>query len=338
MNLLQVFPIIVAAAICLVSVLLLVRCGGLSSDVPNQRSSHQQITGRGAGLAIIFGTLGAYLMLGDWNEELFAIVSGFVAMGVVGAVEDRWGLKAGQRLLLQLILAMIMATVGFRWQVIGFGVDYMWQLSPMVSWVLSVLWIVWVTNLYNFMDGINGIATVEGLVLCLFFAAFAAFAGDVTKLNLIVSCAAALLVFLPFNFPKARIFLGDVGSLPLGFLFAVLALALAQKVPNFEPMIASLVMAPFFYDAFITMALRLKRGENIFQAHRQHFYQKMTRLDQGRHWRTTIFYGSQSLIFAGVCGFILLNPATHPLLAVSLIAAASAMLALIWFLVYLIPE
>jgi UDP-N-acetylmuramyl pentapeptide phosphotransferase/UDP-N-acetylglucosamine-1-phosphate transferase len=155
--------------------------------------------------------------------------------------------------------------------------------SPLLAAVL-VLATMWMTNLYNFMDGADGLA--GGMAVFGFGAyALAAAGGGSTALALgAASVAAAAAAFLAFNYPPARIFMGDVGSVPLGFLAAALGIAGWQRGvwPSWFPV---LVFSPFIVDATVTLAQRAARGERVWQAHRSHYYQRLVQLGWG-HART----------------------------------------------------
>ena len=155
-------------------------------------------------------------------------------------------------------------------------------LAPMqlLELALAVLAVTWLTNLYNFMDGSDGLAA--GMALFGFGAfALAAFAaGDMALAVFSASLAGAAAAFLLFNFAPARIFLGDVGSVPLGFLAGALGLA-GWRDDAWPLWFPALVFAPFIFDASVTLLRRLVRGEPVWRAHREHYYQRLVRLGTG---------------------------------------------------------
>lgn len=248
-------------------------------DVPNVRSSHAAPTPRGGGVAIVmafFGslTLLAYLGLID-ARVLSALIIGGGAMALIGFIDDRWQLRASARFSVHLAAALcvvilfgsIPESALARW-----GLHGVW-----IGGLVAVLVLVWTANLFNFMDGIDGIAGSE--------AAFVGGAGGLlnwcqggaTGLTAAMLClAAASLGFLRWNWPPARIFMGDVGSGFLGFTLAALGLA-ANRLGSI-PIEAWGILGGFFLvDATITLLRRMVRGDQWFEAHRTHAYQWLAR-------------------------------------------------------------
>jgi UDP-N-acetylmuramyl pentapeptide phosphotransferase/UDP-N-acetylglucosamine-1-phosphate transferase len=196
-----------------------------------------------------------------------------VALSVASYFDDRHALPAAVRLALHLLAAGI-----FLWMVAG----------TLSAAVLVILWlaIAWTTNLYNFMDGSDGLAggmTVIGFGTY----ALAAWLGGSAELAFLAwSITAAAAGFLIFNFPPGKIFMGDAGSIPLGFLAAAFGLAGWQQRlwPLWFPLV---VFAPFIVDASTTLVRRTLRGERVWEAHRQHYYQRLI-LSGWSHRRTAL--------------------------------------------------
>jgi Fuc2NAc and GlcNAc transferase len=158
------------------------------------------------------------------------------------------------------------------------------------------LWFLVVTaNFFNFMDGINGMAGLSGTVgfgLLAFFAYL--HDADSWQFILPICLAAACLGFLPFNFPRARIFFGDVGSILIGFLFALLVAVLAVDISSF--LILAGCLLPIYADASFTLFYRWRRQENLLVAHRQHLYQMLVHTGGFPHWQVSLFYALLQLI------------------------------------------
>jgi len=150
--------------------------------------------------------------------------------------------------------------------------------------------VAWITNLYNFMDGSDGLAGGMALIGFGAYAAAAALAGHAPLAALSVALAAASGAFLLLNFPPARIFLGDAGAVPLGFLAASLGLVgwRDDLWPLWFPLV---VFAPFIGDATLTLLRRLARGERVWHAHREHYYQRLVRLGAGHRGAALTGYG-----------------------------------------------
>jgi UDP-N-acetylmuramyl pentapeptide phosphotransferase/UDP-N-acetylglucosamine-1-phosphate transferase len=229
-------------------------------DQPNHRSLHQIAVPRSGGVGILAGTLiGLVMVRPPWT--LWIALGGLVG---VSLLDDFRSVPAQLRLLVQTTAAVVVA-----WTIIPSE----WSVG---EYALSVLCIVWMTNLYNFMDGANGLA---GGMAVFGFAAYALAASLAAQFDLALwsACiAAAAAGFLVFNFDPARIFMGDVGSVPLGFLAAMLGLEGFWRGawPAWFPL---LVFSVFIADASVTLLRRGLRGEKVWVAHREHYYQRLIR-------------------------------------------------------------
>jgi len=249
-----------AFAVCWLVLTWLLRRGRLPMDHPNERSLHETPTPRIGGLGIMAGVLVATVWLAD--GALLPVVLGAFALAAVSVLDDVRGLPVRVR-----FLAHFVAAAGC---LLALGLS---------GWALlaGTLAVVWMTNLYNFMDGSDGLA--GGMAAIGFGAlALAAWLGDAPGLALFCAAvAAAALAFLRFNFPPARVFMGDAGSIPLGFLAATLGIlgGMQGVWPWLFPL---LVFSPFIVDASVTLARRALRGEKIWRAHRSHYYQRVVLL------------------------------------------------------------
>ena len=232
----------------------------LPMDHPNARSLHETPTPRIGGLGIMAGVGAAGVWLAD--GALLPLLLGAFGLAAVSLLDDLRGLPVRVR-----FLAHFVAAAGC---LVALG---------LTGWALmaGTLAAVWMTNLYNFMDGSDGLA--GGMAALGFGAlALAAWLGEASGLTAFsASIAAAALAFLRFNFPPARVFMGDAGSIPLGFLAAALGMLGAQQQvwPWVFPL---LVFSPFIVDASVTLMRRAVRGEKVWQAHRSHYYQRVVLL------------------------------------------------------------
>jgi len=234
-------------------------------DHPNERSSHSIPTPKGGGLAIMIAFYSglSYLSFASLiDTELFYALLTALPVILISLIDDIYPLSAKLRFGVQLISAS--AAVYFLGGVtsmdfILFTLDGMW-----VSFI-ALFGIIWMTNLYNFLDGIDGYAGAEALFVGL--GAYLLF-GSETALLLAVATAG----FLLFNWHKASIFMGDVGSAPLGFIFAVLILYDAAT-PNFLGWL--MLLSLFWFDATLTLLRRAKQKERLSQAHKKHAYQRL---------------------------------------------------------------
>lgn len=259
-------------------------------DLPNARSSHVRPTPRGGGVAVVVAfelSLLALWLLGGVPLPLFlALLVGGLMIAAVGLIDDRRGVAARWRFLVHLLAAVwALAWLGFpALPVGGSTVDLGW-----LGLVLGALMIVWLVNLYNFMDGIDAIAGIEALTVAVGAALLAADSGAGGVLGLL---ALAVLGFLVWNWPPAKIFMGDVGSAFLGFVFAALAL-FAGGLSLWGWLI---LLGVFIVDATWTLLRRVLRGERWYEAHRSHAYQRAARRC-GSHLRVSVVVGLVNVLW-----------------------------------------
>lgn len=241
-------------------------------DHPNQRSLHTRPIPRTGGLALMTGVLAGWFVVQlSWGWAVMPILLFLLA---VSFLDDLRGLSVVWRFLAHFVAAGVF--VGL----------YIFSGVGFVGAAVAVLAIVWMTNLYNFMDGSDGLAGGMALFGFCFYGVAAWLHGDVAFAGLNWSVAAASLAFLFFNFHPARIFMGDAGSIPLGFLAAAFGL-LGWRDGYWPLWFPVLVFSPFVLDASITLAKRLLRGEKVWQAHREHYYQRLVQMGWG-HRRTAL--------------------------------------------------
>ena len=283
----------IAALICFIVLWLLLRTGwafDIALDIPNHRSLHVKPVPRVGG----WGVLPAVLSIIIIEAPLLRwIALGALVLGAVSQIDDRRGLSAKTRFAVHLIVAG--AAVAFS----GNGID--WWLAT-----AAVLALVWLINLYNFMDGSNGLAggmTVFGFATY----AIAAIAVQPQLSIAAVAIAGAGLGFLALNFNPPRIFLGDVGSIPLGFLAGALGFW-GWRHGTWPIWFPALAFAPFIADATVTLLRRLARGEKVWQAHRQHYYQRCIQLG-ATHVRVALLYYGLMLCGSTVALLALRMPA-----------------------------
>jgi Fuc2NAc and GlcNAc transferase len=256
-------------------------------DNPNERSSHSQPTPRGGGIGIWLSFMVVPFFLlptSSFRFIEFAVVASLV--GLFGLVEDRFNLSSKLRLAIQLSLSSVTVYL------------FIIPLTTFSSLLTFLFWVVFITgtsNFYNFMDGINGIAGLTGIVgfgLITFFSYFITNEPDIALMS--ISLVSACLGFLPFNFPKARVFMGDVGSVSLGFLFAFFVIKLSATINIF--LCSIMFLYTFYADALVTIYYRWRQGENLMKAHRSHLYQYMANELRLAHWKVTIIYAIAQLI------------------------------------------
>ena len=296
-------------------------------DMPNERSSHSKATPRGGGVAMVLTVTASLVVLcslGALRTDLFvALIGGSLAVATIGFVDDRRTVRPGVRLAVHLGASVWAVSWLGGLPALRIG-EHLVHLGWM-GYVLAVLGIGWTLNLFNFMDGIDGIAASE--------AAFIAWAGalltvigggsiDVAYVGFVLG--AACMGFLLWNWPPAKIFMGDVGSGYLGYLLGTLALAATRDNPA-AIWIWLVLGGVFFVDATVTLARRLVRAERVYEAHRSHAYQWLARR-WGSHRRVTLTVMALNLLWLMPWAvFATIHP-DHAIAAIT--AALSLMIAL----------
>jgi UDP-N-acetylmuramyl pentapeptide phosphotransferase/UDP-N-acetylglucosamine-1-phosphate transferase len=225
--------------------------------------------------------------------ELSWIGVGALMVAAISFLDERIGVRSLYRLIVH-FFAVAVCLSGGLWLVRVELPGVSWVLSEPISIVLSLLFATWMLNLYNFMDGMDGFAGGMSVIGFGSLAMFAGLEGEYGFMGTSLVIASAAGGFLLFNFPPARIFMGDVGSSFLGLLAAALLLW-GDRDDIFPLWIGVLVFSPFIVDATATLFLRMFRGERIWEAHRHHFYQRLVQLGWG-HRRTVI--GEYALMLA----------------------------------------
>jgi len=296
-------------------------------DRPNARSSHAAPTPRGGGIAVIAAIVLAWLMLILTRAvalRLGLVISGAVLLAAVSWLDDLRGLPPAPRL-----AAQFAAVAGGLYALASMGYGGWRPPSDLGIAGAALLW-VWFINLFNFMDGIDGIAGSEAAAIGIGLSLFGAFGAgegwDGGPLAAVI--AAAALGFLVWNWAPARIFLGDVGSVPLGYLLGFLLLY-AAALGHWK--IALILPLYFLADATLTLLRRLLRGERVWQAHREHFYQRAVQRGLGHAAVVRRVIAADAVLIG--CGWASENGWGVAALAV----AAAAVLALLVSLAFSIP-
>jgi UDP-N-acetylmuramyl pentapeptide phosphotransferase/UDP-N-acetylglucosamine-1-phosphate transferase len=255
-------PALVAFAAA--GVLLRSRWAAPLADLPNARSMHATPTPRVGGIAILLGALPIATAFA-W-ESLAVPLACAVALAIVSIADDARDLPIQVRLPAHVTAAAIAVLV--------MGSAGAHEPLGVVQAIAAIVAVAWMTNLFNFMDGADGLAGGMAVAGFSSLAAAAAIAGQAPLALACAAIASASAGFLPRNFPPARIFMGDAGSVPLGFLAGAIGLqgALGAAWPLWFPI---LVFSPFIVDASLTIMRRILRGERFWRAHRDHAYQRL---------------------------------------------------------------
>ncbi|WP_456256290.1 MraY family glycosyltransferase [Pseudomonas iridis] len=247
-------------------------------DVPNDRSSHSVPTPRGGGVSIVVAFLASLVLIFYWGQigsgDFFSLIVAGVGVALVGFMDDHGHIAARWRLLGHFAAAI--------WGLVCIG-----GLAPMkvfgsmidLSWFgncLALLYLVWMLNLYNFMDGIDGIASVEAICVCVGVSLLYGITGHGVMIWGPLLLAIAVLGFLFWNFPPAKIFMGDAGSGFLGVMLGILSLQATWVDADFL-WGWLILLGVFIVDATFTLMRRLLQGAKVYEAHRSHAYQYASR-------------------------------------------------------------
>ena len=229
-------------------------------DHPNSRSLHSVPVSRIGGLGLLFGIMTTWLCFSVAMPVTVWIGIGLLV--VISLIDDVWHAPVWCRLLIQSIVAA------------GFSMALLLEPYGWAMVLCSAVAVVWISNLYNFMDGSDGLAGGMTVIGFGYYGLIAYLAGNNDFAVINFSIAATAAAFLLHNFYPARIFLGDVGAIPLGFLAA--ALGILGWMDDFWSLwVPLLIFSPFITDSTVTLIKRLLRGEKIWQAHREHYYQRL---------------------------------------------------------------
>lgn len=290
-------------------------------DIPNQRSSHEVPVPRGGGIVIVatwcFGMMMTWALRFPFpalgmlapNGFVVSMTIAMIALALLGFSDDRCDLPPLLKLAVQVGVAVqALYLSGLRMTELGLPFSPHYDFG-LLGWLLSAVWLVGLTNIFNFMDGINGLAFTQLIFGGATFCLLGVLDGDYELAISGALIAGSAVGILKYNFPKALVFMGDVGSLPLGFLLAFMGLRAAfgpdsvadaggagsPGHPQFTFLQSILVLWPFLYDGSYTLLNRIWHGRNPFHAHRSHLYQRL--LVAGyTHKQITLRYGGAMLV------------------------------------------
>jgi UDP-GlcNAc:undecaprenyl-phosphate GlcNAc-1-phosphate transferase len=262
-------------------------------DLPNHRSSHVLPTPRGGGLAIVAAATAGLIALGvDGHPTVIrdpaflGVLTGGLVAAAGGLADDIRARSYTVKLGVQIAAAGMAVALGLNIDTVyvpGIGAVMLGMLGP----ALTMLWLVGLTNAYNFMDGIDGLAAGTAVVGAGFLTVVLLTLRQIDESAVASTLAAASLGFLLFNWAPARVFMGDVGSQFVGFVFAALAVLMARHDPSGTlVLVVPLLLFHFIFDTVFTAFRRWRRGENVTVAHRSHLYQRLTHSGFG-HGRAT---------------------------------------------------
>jgi Fuc2NAc and GlcNAc transferase len=266
-------------------------------DVPNARSSHSVPTPRGGGVAIVISFLAILPLLAvlgtiSWDTT-WALLGAGGSVAALGFLDDHGHIAARWRL-----FGHFSASIWALYWLGGLPSVPVFGLQIELGWfghIIAIFYLVWLLNLYNFMDGIDGIASIEALCACI-GASFIYWLGGFDALIFApMVLAVAVAGFLFWNFPPARIFMGDAGSGFLGIMLGVFSLQAAWTSPALL-WVWLILLGVFIVDATLTLVRRLLRGDKVYEAHRSHAYQFASR-ELGRHLPVTLAVAAINILW-----------------------------------------
>jgi Fuc2NAc and GlcNAc transferase len=267
-------------------------------DVPGPRSTHARATPRGGGLAVLAAVGVALVLLApaSWRDrpEVVALVLSGGALALMGLADDRFSLPAASRLAFQVAMAAALVAVAGGVERVPLPAPLDVPLGPLGA-AVAVVWVVAVVNFYNFLDGIDGLATLQGAATGLGIA----LAGWDPLASLFgAALAGGCAAFLLYNWSPARIFLGDVGSVVLGFAFAALPLLAPPAQRPRAVFFVAVSLGLFLADATFTLLRRFARGARWDEGHREHLYQRL--VDTGStHRAVALALGGGAVVLTG---------------------------------------
>jgi UDP-N-acetylmuramyl pentapeptide phosphotransferase/UDP-N-acetylglucosamine-1-phosphate transferase len=256
-------------------------------DKPNFRSSHIIATPKGGGIGILF----AFIALSCLLKVSTFLWGPCLVLSLVSFWGDKTELSIKTRLIIQFIVIGIavektVSSISYPFSVVAL---YASELYKIVFFIIIVVFVVGTANIYNFMDGINGIAGITGIV-AFGLIGTVAHSDEYQELSVLsYGLAFACAGFLPFNLINAKVFLGDVGSILLGSIFAFIIIDLSESILDFICFCAFLF--PFYADELLTIIQRLINKESLVKSHRRHLYQVLANEGEVAHWKISLSYG-----------------------------------------------
>lgn len=299
------------------------------ADSPGPRRSHDRVVPRGGGIAIAIAALGCAAAGAASTSTTAVFIAGALTVVLLGWLDDRKPLPAGRRLVVQTaVSAGAVALIGPVTTISAGGIEIggVWIWSA-----LAIPALIWLMNLFNFMDGADGLAASQCVISCSIYAALFLWAGEFELAWIAAAVAASTTGFLAWNWPPASVFLGDAGSLLLGWAAGVLALA--GVVGNaISVWLAFIVVSPFVVDATATLVWRLIRGERWYTPHRDHAYQYLLRSGWSHRGVLVSWIGLNAAIVVPAAAAAIWKPTLDLVIA----AAVGTILAGLWCLVHFV--
>ena len=277
-------------------------------DIPNERKVHKVPIPRLGGLAIFISFLFGYILYGEITTQMISILIGSFIIFLVGVFDDIKPIRAKYKFIVQLIAASVVVIYGqvFFNEITFLGIEL--KLSIVTSYIFSILFIVAISNAINLIDGLDGLSSGVSSIYFITIIAICMLLGKLTGLDMILSLImlGATLGFLVYNFPPAKIFMGDSGSLFLGFMISIIAL-MSFKVATFTSLIIPIVTLSIpIFDTVLAIFRRLLKGESIGTPDKEHFHHQLLKLKFSTRISVLIIY-MINIVFSIVSIFYVLG-------------------------------
>lgn len=286
--------------------------GGNVVDRPGERSSHQRPTVRGGGLGVVAVVLGGGVCLGvshGWMP-LAGVLAAMLLLAGISFWDDLRSLGPWVRFTCHAVAAVVVVSSLGLWGsgvALGLEVGRVYPIPPWLGLAGACIWLAGYTNAFNFMDGINGLAALQAVIAGAgsgLLASLASGLWDLPSALFAWMVAGAAAGFVPHNFPRARMFMGDVGSAPLGFLLAVTVLWVPRDAGWWLVIPLLLLHTNFVLDTGITLLRRVVRGERWYLPHREHFYQRLLRSGRTHAFVTLWEAGLQTVVLGLLVAYL----------------------------------
>ena len=288
-------------------------------DIPNERSSHKNPTPRGGGVAVVaafvFGLLALLIRRDIDAESFYAIVLPGALVAIIGYLDDLGRVTAARLRLIGHFVAALIAIY-----ILG-GLPPMPLFSAtldigLVGNIIAVLFLVWMLNLFNFMDGIDSITGIETLTSCLILMIFLINKSDTELWRVPALLCAAVIGFLYFNWPPAKIFLGDIGSGFIGFTIGTISLVIAKSQPLITWAVI-ILLGVFIVDATVTLIRRVYDKQQISAAHRSHAFQHLAN-NADRHLKVSLSIAAVNIFWLAPIAWLVVDQQLQPIFGVSI--------------------
>ena len=298
-------------------------------DIPSDRSSHEEPTPRGGGISFmvvwVFAALISTTLLDYKTDYIVTLVFGAVIVGLIGIFDDVKSLSPLSRIIAHFFAGIVLGLTLDWWPEVDLkNFSFFWGWIGIVCLIFFTAWSI---NLYNFMDGINGLASTEAITLFGFGGWFIYMSGGTEEAMMAWILAAGVAGFMVWNFPKAKVFMGDGGSGFLGFMVAAFATLCVFRF-HIDYLLWAMLYSVFLFDATATLLRRMWRNEKWYHPHRSHAYQRLVRSGWS-HTRVTISVLFLNLFIGGLATYAYFNQQ----LIYQLFAVDIAVLAAIYFLI-----